>query len=272
MNQSRDSNLVRRPSPFGPASALLPEDHQLIHVGERTSVADALRIMIDNNFSQLSVVDGANHVTGIFSFRALSSRVLDLKDANIDLATLLVSECLEKPKYISPNDYIDTTKAADFREDDYVIIGTPTDVKGVLTVADVFIRLNDFAEAFVLLYETEDGLRELIPRVLDAAALATTLEQINLRSKGSGRGGKPIKTVEDCDFSHYIDLVTSKGNWTHFEAVFPFSSRELVNKELRNANALRNDVFHFRRQITRADTGMLRHFREKVDSALRLVK
>jgi hypothetical protein len=139
-------------------------------------------------------------------------------------------------------------------------------------VADVFIRLNDFAEAFVLLYETEHGLRELIPRVLGDAVLGAAFEQINLRNQESGRAGKPIKTIEDCDFSHYIDLATSKNNWAHFEALFPFSSRELVNKELRNANALRNDVFHFRRQITRTDTGMLRHFREKVDSALRLVK
>src|SRR5215471_14853435 len=76
----------RRPSPFGPAIALLSENHQLPQVGERTSVADALRVMFDHRFSQLAVMDSASCIRGIFSFRTLSARVLDLQDANIDLA------------------------------------------------------------------------------------------------------------------------------------------------------------------------------------------
>ena len=52
MNESCTAEPSRRPSPFGLAIALLPENHQLIHVDERTPIADALRIMIDNRFSQ----------------------------------------------------------------------------------------------------------------------------------------------------------------------------------------------------------------------------
>jgi CBS domain-containing protein len=171
MNESDGTEISRRPSPFGPAIALLPEDHQLIHINQRTSVAEALRIMIDNRFSQLPVMDAAKCVRGAFSFRSLSARVLDVRDANIDLAALPVGECLEKAKYVSADDYIDTSTAADFREDDYVIVGTPDAPKGILTVADIFVRLNDFAEAFVLLYETEDRLRQLIPAALGYLAI-----------------------------------------------------------------------------------------------------
>lgn len=46
--------------------------------------------------------------------------------------------------------YIDT--ATDWSEIDHVLVGTETDLMGILCVADVFARLNNFAEASVLLY------------------------------------------------------------------------------------------------------------------------
>jgi CBS domain len=114
-------------------------------------------MMIDANFSQFPVIDENKRIVGVFSYRSLGERVYELQD-KIALLPLPVSECLEAAKFLGPDDYIDTSNAVNFYQDDYVIVGAPDQVLGILSVADVFIRLNDFAEAFVLLHETELGV------------------------------------------------------------------------------------------------------------------
>jgi CBS domain-containing protein len=265
-------SMVNKPSvrlgPFGPAKDLLPKGQETVQIAEDSRVSEALRIMIENGFSQLPVVDKRKHVVGILSFRSVSKRVLELHPS-LDVAELYVAECLEPATFLPANDYIDTTRAADFRQVDYVLVGTPTKVAGILSVADVFARLNDFAEAFVLLSEIESGLRRLIAAAFGPKKLKNALEEIN-RTNARRGAVRPIKSIEDSGFADYAQLIASRSNWQRFQKFFPHSQRELVSKELDNARKLRNDVFHFRRQITRADTTILRGFRDKVYVALGL--
>jgi CBS domain-containing protein len=263
MSETCNNDTLPRPSPFGPARILVPENQQVICIPSSTAVSDALRKMIDANFSQLPVIDQNKRIVGVFSYRSLGERVYELQD-KIALSTLPVSECLEPAKFLGPDEYIDTSNAVDFYEDDYVIVGTPDDVLGILSVADVFIRLNDFAEAFVLLHETELGLRRLIEENLGPEGVSAALEAINTRNRQQRLHGRPLMTIEDCEFHHYIDLVTSKSNWPAFEKSFPSATRELINRELFLVNDIRNDVVHFRRQITRADTVVLNRFRDRL--------
>lgn len=263
MSDLRSTGSFPRPSPFGPARVLLPENQQVITIPSSTPVSDALRIMIDAQFSQLPVLGTDKRIAGVFSYRSLGERVYELRD-KIPLASLPVGECLEPAKFLAPDDYIDTSNAVDFYKDDYVIVGTPAEVLGILSVADVFIRLNDFAEAFVLLHETELRLRVLILQNLRTDGVAAALQTINTRNQQQGRHGRPLMTIEDCDVNHYIDLVTSKANWTAFAKSFPTATRDLINRELLLVNDIRNDVVHFRRQITRTDTVILKRFRDRL--------
>jgi hypothetical protein len=95
----------------------------------------------------------------------------------------------------------------DFYQDDYVIVGTPDDVLGILSVADVFIRLNDFAEASVLLHETELALRRLIEQNLEPDGVSAALEAINARNREKGRHGRPLMTCK----SHRLAAIRSLG-------------------------------------------------------------
>ena len=219
--------------------------------------------MIDANFSQFPVIDENKRIVGVFSYRSLGERVYELQD-KIALLPLPVSECLEAAKFLGPDDYIDTSNAVNFYQDDYVIVGAPDQVLGILSVADVFIRLNDFAEAFVLLHETELGVRRLIEQSLGPEGVSEALKTINTRNRQQGLHARPLMTIEDCEFHHYIDLVTSRSNWPAFEKSFPTATRELINRELVLVNNIRNDVVHFRRQITRVDSVVLKRFRDRL--------
>jgi len=55
----------------------------------------------------------------------------------------------------------------------------------------------------------------------------------------------------------------SRDRWSKFEPFFR-CKRELVDADLKRINELRNDVFHFRKQITVRDTDRQRRFREKL--------
>lgn len=254
---TRSGEMIRRPGPFGPARALLPSGQEVLLVNEKSKAWDALEQMVDSGYSQLPVCDESDRVVGVFSYRSFSKRALDLKGNKLDPAELCVRDCMEEAIFISPDTYIDTDRATDWGAIDYVLVGAPEKVIGVLCVADVFGRLNDFAEAFVLLYEIELDLRDVIKRMLNGDQLQALFEEFT-QPKSC-----PVQSLEDMTFSQYHEIICSRDRWEIFEPLFQ-TRRELALKDLMDINELRNVVFHFRRQITTRDTDRLRRFHEKL--------
>lgn len=154
----------RRPGPFGPAWALLPKDQNPLVLDLQTLASDAIERMVDNGFSQLPVKNAEGKIIGVFSWQSFCKRVMDLRATKINVADLPVREALEPAVFISRHEYIDTS--TDWSALDYVLVGTDSDLVGLLSIADVLGRLNDFAEAFVLLFEIEHEIRDLIHDVV----------------------------------------------------------------------------------------------------------
>lgn len=250
--------IKRRPGPFGPAWALLPKDQQPLVVDDDVPAFDAIDRMVDNGFSQLPVQNDQGKIIGVFSWKSFGKRAGDLRSVrgSLKVGELPVREAMEPARFIGPEMYIDTE--TDWGDIDYVLVGTDTDLLGILCVADVFGRLNDFAEAFVLLFEIEHEIRDLICDVLDEAGLAAMIAGMNLPPNTP----RPSR-LEEFTFSQYRALICSKSNWPTFEPVFA-TMRELVDADFSEINELRNVVFHFRRGIAPKDTDRLRRFRDKL--------
>ena len=258
-----ESDTKSRPSPFGPAHTLLPENQKIILVSAEITVAHAIQLLIDKRFSQFPVQDAGGKIIGVFSYRSVGARIFQLRDRGPSVSGLPVGECLEPARFLDPEAYIDTSNAADFREDDYILVGSPEKIVGILTVADVFSRLNDFAEAFVLIHEIEVSLRRLIQEVLGTDGLSQVLNDLNSQKRSQGVQIKPLRDINECTFSHYKEIITDRSKWSEFQKHFPLASRELLNAEISSVNDKRNEVFHFRKKITRSDTLFLRAFRDR---------
>ena len=294
-----DERPKRRPGPFGPASALLPIDQQVLTIPDDTLAADALERLVDTGYSQLPVTNANGEIIGVFSWQSFGKRVSELRAANINVVSLMVKDTdLEKARFIAPETYIDT--ATDWSEIDHVLVGSKDNLLGVLTISDVFGRINDFAEAFVLLFEIEQEIRGLFSDVYPAHELSKVFEglsrptdtpeesaAIGLRGLIEGNDAlivdkKPVKIIqhaanllqkaslpraisgiEDFTFAQYREVIFNWANWPRFEVVFQ-SPRELLNADFEKINELRNIVFHFRRGITPKDTDRLRRFRDKL--------
>lgn len=280
----------KRPGPFGPALALLPKDQQLITLPSDTKSSNAIERMMDARVSQVPVTNSNGEIIGVFTWRSFTQRVFDLRDVKLDALSLPIKELLEPASFIAPDVYVDT--ATDWGDIDFVIVGTSSEPLGILCISDVFGRLNDFAEAFVLIYEIEHEIRDLIRDVYQDKELGDRLNEMNLSSRGptlevanqlseyitengtnavlgkslailKRSAARPLESLEDFSFSQYASLVCSESNWPDFEPVFD-RMRELVQIDFQKINALRNDVFHFRRQITVSDTDVLRRFLDRM--------
>ena len=289
----------RRPGPFGPAHALLPEDQKLETIKESESAVSAMERMVDTGYSQLPVVSDDNEIVGVFSWQSIGKRLSEIHELKLDLGKLPVKDTdLDKARFIAPETYIDTE--TDWSELDHVFVGSPDNLLGILTIADVLGRLNDFAEAFVLLFEIENEIRDLFVDVYSSDELTLVFEGL---SKSAGRPEeaaaaglqmlldgpnaavtdktaaksithaanllqkavrqRPVTELKDFTFAQYREVIFNKSNWERFESVFD-SPRELVQADFEKINELRNIVFHFRRGITPRDTDRLRRFRDKL--------
>ena len=289
----------RRPGPFGPASALLPKDQQPITIDDDTLAADAIERMVDAGFSQLPVRNSQGVITGVFTWKSFGKRVADLRRVQLAVANLPVKDTdLEPARFIAPDTYIDTE--TDWGSLDYVLVGDPRNLYGILSISDVLGRLNDFAEAFVLLFELEHEIRDLIRLIYTPQELIVVCEDIANLSRtpleaaaseivGMVQGEspsvskrhevaavqraarllreagrvRPLTAPEDFTFSQYKAVICSEANWPRFQPVFD-TPRELVDADFEDTNKIRNVVFHFRRSITPRDTDRLRRFRDKL--------
>jgi len=128
-------------------------------------------------------------VIGVFTWKSLGEWLADNHDLKLDLNTLPVRDTdPEEAIFISEETYIDT--AMDWSKVHYVIVGSAEKPLGVLTTTDVLGRLNDFAEAFVLLYEIEHEIRDIIKMVYSPEELAEVLGEL------SDTSGNPEATAE----------------------------------------------------------------------------
>ncbi len=253
----------RRPGPFGPAWALLPKGQDVLMVPDDTPCWDAIDRMMDNGYSQVPITKDGK-IIGVFTWRSFGKRVADLRGTSIKPIDQPVSVCMETAKFIDRNTYIDTE--TDWSDIDYVLVGKDTDLVGILCVADVFARLNDFAEAFVLIYEIEHEVRDLIEELSGTAGITPLLANMKLPENT-----RPIKEITDFTFDQYRGLICAKNNWSTFETAFA-TTREVIDADFKQITDLRNTVFHFRRAITPRDTDRLRRFRDSLRFGLDLYR
>ena len=134
--------------------------------------------------------------------------------------------------------------------DNGVLIGAPERLVGILTPMDFLRYLYRVASPFVMVSEIELALRALI-------RIALTEEQLvgfAKRSLSSAYGGEERvpASLEEMTFDNYQSLVSHGDTWKELEPVFG-GTRTRASAKLKEVGAIRNDLFHFKREITLQD-------------------
>ena len=255
---ARTTETIPRPQgPFGPAKDLLPEGQELHCAGGTDRCIDVLRKMIDFGYSAVPVRSNGL-VIGVATFESIHEHLINLANGTVHVSVALespIQSALHAPEFIDADAYVDQT--VDWQDIQYVIVGTAIEPLGILTVSDVWRRLNNFSEAFVLIHEIETGIRTLIESV--AIQQRCQLQEW-LRNMQVPSGQSPPDSLLEMTFAQYLHLMTQGAVYPHFRGILGDKSAFALN--FRNVNAIRNEVMHFRTGTHAVDSlKPLRQFR-----------
>jgi hypothetical protein len=209
--------------------------------------------MRQNGYSQVPVVDNGE-VLGVFSFRSFAKGAAE---ASLDEWTrqkcapgdLTVDEFLEQFKFARVTEEMKNVFDA-MERDNGILVGTPERLVGILTPMDFLRYLDHVASPFVMVSEIELAIRELIRMSMDAEKLARTAKRC-LSSVYRDEDRIPT-TLENMTFDNYQTLISHSESWPEFEPMFG-ATRTRASAKLKEIGTIRNDLFHFKREITMQD-------------------
>ncbi len=251
---SRELDLVTEL--FHRINRIIPEHQHLLTIAPQTTVRDAIALLRQNGYSQVPVVAGGE-VLGVFSYRSFAQKAAGLswqevtqqKSAPGDLA---VEECLERFEFARVTEEMNQVFDAMDR-DNGVLIGSPECLQGILTPMDFLRYLFKVASPFVMISEIELTLRALIR----LAATPTELEECAIKALAQLYGPEKVpKHLEAMTFDNYKAIISHGENWPRFEPLLGVN-RTRISAKLKQLCDLRNDLFHFKREISVQDHEVL---------------
>lgn len=238
---------------FHRINRVIPKDQKILTIPPDCRVRDAVALMREHGYSQVPVVQNGQ-VLGVFSFRSLAQEA-----ANTTLEEWMRQKCapgdLQVDEFLEPFQFARVTEEMNrvfdaMDRDNGVLIGTPERLVGILTPMDFLRYFYQVASPFVMVSEIELALRALIRFALSPEKIVTAARRCLSSAYGSEE--KVPTSLEDMTFDNYKSLISHGENWPDFAPVFG-GTRTRVSGKLKEIGEIRNDLFHFKREITTQD-------------------
>jgi predicted transcriptional regulator len=238
---------------FHRINRIIPTDQKVLTVPPNCRVREAVALMRSHGYSQVPVVEN-NEVLGVFSFRsfakdAASASLEDWQKQKTAPGDLPVDEYLEQFEFARVTEEMNRVFDAMDR-DNGILIGAPDRLVGILTPMDFLRYLYQVASPFVTVSEIELALRALLERALSPEKIAEAAKCC--LSSAYGGGGNVPTSLEDMTFDNYQSLISHGDYWSDFELVFG-GNRFRTSGKLKEIGGIRNDLFHFKRELTVRD-------------------
>jgi predicted transcriptional regulator len=239
---------------FHRLNRIIPPDQTVLTVPPGCLVRDAIALMRRHGYSQVPVVEN-DEVLGIFSYRsfaqeAATSSLDDWTRQKCAPGDLPVDEFLEQFEFARVTE--EMTRVFDAMDRDNCVL------IGILTPMDFLRYLYQVASPFVMVSEIELALRALIRNALSAEQITKAARRC-LASAYDSRERVPVH-LEDMTFDNYQAMISHGENWSDFERVFG-GTRTRTSGKLKEIGAIRNALFHFKRELAVADHQTLANHR-----------
>lgn len=237
---------------FHRVGKLLPDEPDVISILPTDSVQKSIKLLQQNGVSHVPVVLH-DEVLGVFSYDSFTRHVMSTVSDGFDATSMPVEEMME---YVTPQHFVsvkDELQAAIELVDrhGFALVGFIEQLQGIVTSSELRDHLHRTARPFVLLAEIEGCIRKLIRFAVDGIQMADCVRRAQAYKKNVKEApGKIRKDLEDMVFSDYIYIIEEPQNWQeHFRPVFG-GLRQMQTAKLDEVRKLRNDVFHFKRELT----------------------
>jgi hypothetical protein len=151
--------------------------------------------------------------------------------------------------------------------DDAVVLGSADQLLGLVTPMDVLRYLYSVAEPFIQLGEIERSLREIVSRSIPPVQIETCARRA-LADQYVGREEDLPLVTKDMTLGELISMIRHAHNYECFASLLG-PLREFATARLNPLPSLRNDVLHFRRELTEQERGQIAEARNWLLGKLR---
>lgn len=238
---------------------VLPEIQELVTFSPKKTVFEAVRLMRKKNFGQVPVLEG-NVVLGVFSYRSLAKRLLELPEKELrKLPELTVDEFTEDLRFAHVTDKL-TELLDEFELMDAVLVGQRNRLQGIITTIDALVYFYQVASPYIIIRTIELAIRELIRNSVNENELEECANKSIKEHYENLKQSVPSQ-LEEMSLNDYIMILRRKDTWEKFSPAFGQNSN-LVYARLKPLPELRNDIFHFMREIAVEDYELLRDARD----------
>ena len=252
---------------FHDVGNLFPGEVKVTFVTPRTSVGEALRLMREKRFSQIPVMNDGE-VEGVFSLWSLTENLALFPNLKVEdvLEKMEVGELMEQLPKVTVKDSVHSI-LTQLERHDALLVDSPHGLQAVVTPSDVLRYFYKVARPFILLQEVELALRSLIEVCAPEDRLRECIERA-LDKSYEARKKVPPATLKEMTFEDYRAIIICNDNWPLFEGTLGHN-RDLVSAKLERMRIIRNQVFHFRSDISVLDYQHLATTREELLGKLR---
>jgi CBS domain-containing protein len=246
---------------------IIPDGQELLVVAPHTNVIDALELMRAHDYSQLPVIEGGR-VLGSFSNRSFARAMLEARKLKQRVDELDVVDCVETLRFADVDDDL-ADLFDDFDRKEAVFVGDRRRLLAIATATDVLRFLYQITSPFVMLREIEMAVRRILALGAGPDIVASVIAKA-VHHEYEGRRNEIPTRVDELTFAQYYLVICRGENYPLFAPILG-ASRTWTQTRLKPLIELRNDVMHFRRELTPDDHGVLLSVREWLFTRLRAV-
>jgi CBS domain-containing protein len=210
-------------------------------VAPDAEIAQAITVMLQNDYSQLPVMIGERTVKGVVSWKSITRCVALGADYK------LVRQCMDR--------------WYEFREDRHLFDAMPTiidvgyvlvrdgeqRITGIVTASDLSRQFHQMTEPFLLLSEIERHVRKLLGGKVTEDELREARDPSDI--------GRDIKRLDNLTLGECARLVENPQVWNKLG--LPLIHRQTVTDSLKRITRVRNDVMHFNPDPLEEDVALL---------------
>jgi CBS domain-containing protein len=227
-----------------PIRQLMEGKPELQKISRRIKLSDALAIMVENDFSQLPIIDDNGRLTGIITEQSIINTYMIVRD-RVSLLDMTVDHCQTSPVTISLD--ADIFEALDLLQKVYAVIAIENQKPvGILTDYDTTNFFRNYSEDLINIQDVEETLRQYIEGVLKTGPimLAALMRAFGHDKKDTTL---PARKYDEFTFGDHIQLIVADGNWEKFQDYF--ESKQIFLSLMDKVREARNQLAHFRGQL-----------------------
>lgn len=200
-----------------------------VSVTRDASIAEVVTILMQNDFSQVPVMQGDRNPDGFVSWATLGMkqacgvrmhRVREIMNPRVPVLRA------DTPLFHA----VQTIASQGF----VLVEGVGRMITGLVTTSDISLQFDSLARPFLLVSQIEGHLRALVSRAFTAEEL--------LAAKDPADQGRKIAGASDLAFGEHVRLLECPRRWEKLGLPF---DRRLFIERLKRIREIRNDIMHF---------------------------